>query len=54
MTKPNPDYDRAISDFTIATERHHGFAEPYDNRGIAYMKKPDPITNKPSRTLIVR
>ena len=42
----NPDYDKAISDFTRAIDLAPDYVEAYNNRGEAYMTKPDPDYDK--------
>ena len=36
QTKPNPDYEQAISDYTRAIELNPDYIEAYNNRGVAY------------------
>ena len=42
QSKPSPDYDQAISDYTRTIELNIKFAEAYNNRGLAYIEKPQP------------
>ena len=45
-SKPNPDYDEAISDYTRALELDTGLEGAYNNRGNAYAEKPKPDYDK--------
>ena len=42
QSKPDPDYEQAISDYTHAIGFNLNYVEAYNNRGIAYMAKPNP------------
>ena len=46
QTKPDPDYEQAISDYTRAIKLNPGYVEAYNNRGIAYSTKPNPDYDK--------
>ena len=41
QTKPDPDYEQAISDYTRAIKLNPSYVEAYNNRGIAYSTKPN-------------
>ena len=42
QSKPDPNYEQAISDYTHAIGFKLNYVEAYNNRGIAYMAKSDP------------
>ena len=46
QTKPDPDYEQAISDYARAIKLNPGYVEAYNNRGIAYSTKPNPDYDK--------
>ena len=42
QSKPNPDYERAISDYTHAIKWKPDYTDAYSNRGTAYLTKSTP------------